>query len=64
MALVKYIIQKDGSYTVETQGIEGKSCANVTDKLIQTIGGTIEDEKHTDDWYKAPKSNVSIGVEF
>jgi hypothetical protein len=64
MAKIIYTIDKEGNYSVETQGVEGHSCTDITKKLVQTIGGVVDEERYNDDYYKAPKATITNNVNY
>jgi hypothetical protein len=51
MEKVKFIIKKDGSLTVETEGFKGSACLEATEEIINTLGRVSSTEK-TAEYYK------------
>lgn len=53
-ATIKIRFAKNGVTTVETQGIKGKRCLEVTKKLEEALG-TVESSKLTKEYFEPPR---------
>lgn len=47
-------IDNEGTTEAEAKGIKGRACAPVINELKQAIGGTVEAEEKTPEWYEDP----------
>lgn len=55
-------IDRDGKATIEVNGVQGPSCALVTDKLVKALGGgVVSDEKKPEFYVTEGGGNETTG---
>jgi hypothetical protein len=51
-------IDESGKVQATVQGVTGQACSNIS-KFLDSLG-TVQEDRHTDDYWKKPKQSVSI----
>jgi len=55
---IEISIDEEGKITSEVKGVTGQACSNIS-KFLDSLG-TVQEDRHTDDYWKKPKQSVSI----
>ena len=59
MEIHKLTIAKDGSVTIEVNGIKGKSCQDATRELEKRLGA-VTDDQQTGEYYEEENANFNL----
>ncbi len=63
MKELEYVVNEDGTFSVETIGTQGTECVNSIKKVLQAVNGTVVDEKKKREYFdKSPKATITGGA--
>lgn len=57
MKTVTVTIKPDGTSSIDVDGVKGSSCTNVTDALINAMGGTVLKDDKKPEFYQTTREN-------
>lgn len=61
MQILEFIINGKGEVKIETSGFEGKTCSEVTEKVVLSLGAKIMDEENKPEYWDTNESLYLYG---